>query len=357
VPETILVTGGAGFVGATLAIAVRGAYPRATVIAFDNLRRRGSEMNLPRLKAAGVRFVHGDIRSLEDLTDIRPEPDLILECSADPSVLAGYGGSPEYLIHTNLTGCFHCLEIARRTKADFLFVSTSRVYPVAAINALQCYETETRFALCPQQTVVGAGEHGISEKFPLDGARSLYGMTKLAAELMVAEYGDAYGIRHVIDRCGLLTGPWQMAKADQGVIAFWLAAHCFDRSLKYIAFGGSGKQVRDFLHIDDFCDLVLDQIANMDDYAGRIWNVGGGTANSVSLREATELCREVTGKRVEVTPTDENRPSDLKLYITDHRAVSAVRGWVPKRDAHRTFSDIAEWIGAHGPQLREVLFG
>src|SRR5215813_6897697 len=352
-PETVLVTGGAGFVGATLAIAVRRAHPGATVIAFDNLRRRGSELNLPRMKAAGVRFVHGDVRSLADLMDVRPEPDLILECSAEPSVLAGYGGSPEYLIHTNLTGCFHCLEVARRTKADFLFVSTSRVYPVARLNALDFEETETRFALRPVQAVPGASQYGISEGFPLDGARSLYGMTKLAAELMLAEYGDAYGIRYVIDRCGLLTGPWQMAKADQGVVAFWVAAHCFGRSLKYIGFGGSGKQVRDFLHIDDFCDLVLDQIANMDDYAGRIWNVGGGAANSVSLREATELCREITGKRVEVTPTDENRPSDLKLYITDHRAVSAVRGWRPCRDAHRTFGDIAQWLGAQGPQLRE----
>jgi len=356
-PETVLVTGGAGFVGATLAIAVRRTWPGATVIAFDNLRRRGSEMNLPRLKAAGIRFVHGDVRSLEDLTDIRPEPDLILECSAEPSVLAGYGTSPEFLIHTNLTGCFHCLEIARRSKADFLFVSTSRVYPVALVNALECDETETRFALRAQQIIAGASGYGISEKFPLDGARSLYGMTKLAAELMAAEYGDAYGIRFVIDRCGLLTGPWQMAKADQGVVAFWVAAHCFERSLKYIGFGGTGKQVRDFLHIDDFCDLVLDQIANMDAYAGRSWNVGGGTANSVSLREATELCREVTGKTIDVVATDENRPSDLKLYITDHRAVSAVRGWKPQRDARRTFGDIAEWIGGQGPALKDVLFG
>src|SRR5256714_257549 len=244
-PETVLVTGGAGFVGATLAIAVQKAWPRAKVIAFDNLRRRGSEMNLPRLKAAGIRFVHGDVRAIEDLTDIRPEPDLILECSAEPSVLAGYGASPEFLIHTNLTGCFHCLEIARRSKADFLFVSTSRVYPVAFLNALECDETETRFTLRAQQKIAGASGYGISEKFPLDGARSLYGMTKLAAELMAAEYGDAYGIRFVIDRCGLLTGPWQMAKADQGVVAFWVASHCFGRSLKYIGFGGSGKQVRD----------------------------------------------------------------------------------------------------------------
>ena len=114
--------------------------------------------------------MHGDVRSLADLTDIRPAPDLILECSAEPSVLAGYGGSPEYLIHTNLTGCFHCLEVARQAKADFLFVSTSRVYPVALINGLAYDEAETRFNLRAEQTIAGASEHGISEAFPLDGA-------------------------------------------------------------------------------------------------------------------------------------------------------------------------------------------
>jgi CDP-paratose 2-epimerase len=355
--ETILITGGAGFVGSTLAIAIRHAHPKTTVIAFDNLRRRGSEMNLPRLKAAGVRFVHGDVRELSDLSDIRPAPDLILECSAEPSVLAGYGGSPEYLIHTNLTGCFHCLEIARQAKADFLFVSTSRVYPVALINGLAYDEEETRYTLRCGQTVPGASEHGISESFPLHGARSLYGMTKLAAELMVGEYGDAYGIRFVIDRCGLLTGPWQMAKADQGVVALWVAAHCLNRSLKYIGFGGSGKQVRDFLHIDDFCDLVLDQIAHFEVYAGRHWNVGGGVNNSISLREATDLCREITGRSVEVAATDENRPSDLRSYITDYRAVSAIRGWAPRRDARRTIGDIAAWIDGQGASLRDVLMG
>jgi len=355
--ENVLITGGAGFVGSSLAMAIRRAHPGTAVVAFDNLRRRGSEMNLPRLKAEGVRFVHGDVRSLADLAAIRPAPDLILECSAEPSVLAGYGGSPEYLIHTNLTGCFHCLEIARQAKADFLFVSTSRVYPVAPINALAFEETETRYRLCAAQSTAGASEHGISEAFPLDGARSLYGMTKLAAELMTAEYGDAYGIRFIVDRCGLLTGPWQMAKADQGVVAFWVAAHCLDRGLKYIGFGGTGKQVRDFLHIDDFCDLVLDQMENFDAYAGRRWNVGGGVANSLSLREATALCREVTGRTVEVAETDENRPADLRLYLTDHRAVAAVRGWHPRRDARRTVGDIATWIDGHRAELREVVFG
>ena len=355
--KTVLITGGAGFVGSTLAIAIRRAQSGTAVVAFDNLRRRGSELNLPRLKAEGIQFVHGDVRSLSDLMAIRPVPDLILECSAEPSVLAGYGGSPEYLVHTNLTGCFHCLELARQARADFLFVSTSRVYPVAPLNALAFEETETRYALRPEQSVPGASGFGIAEGFPLDGARSLYGMTKLAAELMVAEYGDAYGIRFVIDRCGLLTGPWQMAKADQGVVAYWVAAHCLNRGLKYIGFGGTGKQVRDFLHIDDFCDLVLDQINHLDEYAGRHWNVGGGNRNSLSLREATTLCAEVTGRTVNVAATTENRPVDLRLYITDHRAVSAVRGWSPRRDARRTLADIAAWVDGHQAELTQVVFG
>ncbi|HTS66843.1 MAG TPA: NAD-dependent epimerase/dehydratase family protein [Candidatus Acidoferrales bacterium] len=351
----IWVTGGAGFVGSSLAIYCKRLWPGAEVVALDNLRRRGSELNLPRLHAAGVAFVPADIRCMEDLTAVSPQPDLILECSAEPSVLAGYGGSPEYLIHTNLTGCFHCLEIARRSRADFLFVSTSRVYPVRLLNQLCCVEGATRFELTAGQRLAGASAHGIAEEFPLEGTRSLYGMTKLAAEMMIEEYSEAYGFRCIIDRCGLLTGPWQMAKSDQGVIAQWVAWHHFGRPLRYIGFGGSGKQVRDFLHIDDFCELVADQIVRFDLYAGRHWNVGGGAVNSLSLREATDWCGRITGRRQEVSASAEERPADLRIYITDHRRVSSVNGWSPKRDAERTLTDIYNWIVSEEQTLRNVL--
>jgi len=202
-----LITGGCGFVGSFLAMALREAGICRTVTAFDNLHRRGSELNLGRLRRAGVDFVHGDIRCSEDLHAFAGAADLIVECSAEPSAQAGYGGSPEYLIQSNLTGCFHCLEIARRGHADFLFLSTSRVYPYHLLNSLAFEETPSRFRLTPGQQLPGASECGISERFPLDGARSLYGMTKLSAELMIQEYADAYGLRAVINRCGLLTGP------------------------------------------------------------------------------------------------------------------------------------------------------
>ena len=352
--EQILVTGGAGFVGSSLAIAIRESLPLTSVTALDNLRRRGSELNLPRLRRAGVRFLHGDIRSVSDLIDQGLKPDLIIECSAEPSVLVGYGSSPEYLINTNLMGCFHCLELARRTNADFIFVSTSRVYPMALLNTLAYSEAETRFDLCPVQPVRGVSARGIGEDFPLEGARSLYGMTKLAGELMVEEYADAYGFRYIINRCGLLTGPWQMARSDQGVIAFWVASHLFGRSLRYMSFGGTGKQVRDFLHIADYCELVLDQIRNFSSYSGRLFNVGGGSEMSLSLVETTELCREVTSKPVPITSSTEERPADVRIYISDHERVSAVNGWQPQRDARSTISDIHEWLVAEEAALRPL---
>src|SRR5262249_54258442 len=156
---------------------------------------------------------------------------------------------------------------------------------------------------------------------------SLYGMTKLAAELMIQEYADAYSLRAVINRCGLITGPWQMGKTDQGVITLWVAAHYFQRSLRYIGFNGTGKQVRDFLHIEDLADLVLAQVRNMELYRGRLFNIGGGVANSLSLRECTELCRKITGNSISIVPVSENRPADVRIYISDHRAVSAAADW------------------------------
>jgi hypothetical protein len=186
--------------------------------ADGELRRRGSEATLPRLRAQGVEFAHCDIRNPEDLrldgyTEDRPI-DLLLECSAEPSVLAGYGEVPDYVINTNLVGTINCLELARRHHADVIFLSTSRVYPIKTLNQIATVEGETRFELAPAQQLPGVSARGIAEDFPLEGARSLYGATKLCSELLMQEYGAMYGLRCIINRCGVLTGPWQMGKVD-----------------------------------------------------------------------------------------------------------------------------------------------
>ena len=355
--KTILVTGGAGFVGSHLSVALTGAFEGVHVIAFDNLSRAGSETNLPLLERHGVEFVRGDVRNEEDLAALPKQPDLILDCAAEPSALAGYSDSARYAVETNVVGTFQCLELARQAGADVLFLSTSRVYPYRALNNLGFVEEGRRFALAKQQGIEGASGHGIAEDFPLDGPRSIYGTTKLMSEYLVEEYADAYGFRCVINRAGLITGPRQMAKSDQGVIVLWLAAHALEQPLRYIGFGGVGKQVRDVLHIDDMCDLVLDQIRHFADYQGKRFNVGGGLPHSASLRELTDLCREVTGRKIPISPDPETRPADVRVYVTDHRRVSDVRGWQPTRDVRAALEDIHRWIENADEEVRSILLG
>jgi CDP-paratose 2-epimerase len=351
--KTILVTGGAGFVGSAMALGLKASYPESRVIALDNLKRRGSELNLQRFREVDVEFVHGDIRNPEDLDPQLLSPNLILECSAEPSVLAGYS-SPGYVLQTNLVGTINCLELARKTKADFIFFSTSRVYPIEKICQLKYVETETRFQLIDQK-VPGASAAGIAEDFPLEGARSLYGATKLASELLITEYATAYGLRAVINRCGVLTGPWQMGKADQGVFALWMLAHYFERSLKYIGFGGSGKQVRDFLHVADLVDLVRLQLQQLDQVQGEVFNVGGGAGNALSLLETTRLCQDISGCTISVEASNEERPGDIPIFITDIGKVASRLGWQPQRDAHQTLTDIYQWIDQQAAVLQKIL--
>ncbi|HET7573656.1 MAG TPA: NAD-dependent epimerase/dehydratase family protein, partial [Solirubrobacterales bacterium] len=219
-----MITGGAGFVGSNLAVSLAGSHPDWEVLALDNLYRRGAELNLPRLEAAGVEFVRGDVREPEDLRSL-PRIDALVECSAEPSVMSGVDGDTSYLLHTNLTGAYNCLELARRDGAFFLFLSTSRVYPVAPQVALRLEEAPTRFEIAAEQDVGGVSPAGISEDFPLGGARTLYGATKLAAELLIEEYRESFGVPGAIDRCGVVAGPWQMGKVDQGVFTHWMLAH------------------------------------------------------------------------------------------------------------------------------------
>ena len=215
----------------------------------------------------------------------------MIDCSAEPSVQAGLGGSPRAVLDTNLVGTINCLEAARARGAAFLFLSTSRIYPIAALNDLPFTETETRFRWDDVPGIAGFSERGIAEGFTLDGARSFYGTSKLAGEQLIQEYVFSYGMRALINRCGVIAGPWQMGKVDQGVITLWVARHYFGQPLRYTGFGGHGKQVRDILHVHDLFDLLQLQLEAPERWDGRVYNVGGGNDGSVSLQGADRaLC-------------------------------------------------------------------
>jgi CDP-paratose 2-epimerase len=350
----VLVTGGAGFIGANVAVGLAERHSDWQIVTLDNLRRRGAELNLPRLREVGIPFEHGDVRILDDLLSAG-ECDALVECSAEPSVLAGFDGSPDYIVKSNLLGAYNCLELARRQGSVVVFLSTSRVYPVAALRALALEETDTRFELAAEQPLSGASSTGIAEEFTLRGARTLYGSTKLAAELLIEEYRDAYGLRAVVNRCGVIAGPWQMGKVDQGVFTYWLLAHHFRRPLQYIGFGGRGKQVRDLLHVEDLLELLDEQLLDPVRWDGATVNVGGGHSCSLSLSETTALCAEITGNRVEVRGVSETRPGDVPIYVSDCGHLRTLTHWRPKHAAPEILADIHAWISANEKAVRRAL--
>jgi CDP-paratose 2-epimerase len=348
---TILITGGCGFIGSNLAVTLAQSGHR--VVTFDNLARLGSERLRERVLAHGCSSIHGDIRSPEDLERLRNSFDLLIECSAEPSVLVGSQGSDaRFMINNNLNGSVNCFEFARTRRIPVLFMSTSRVYPYNTINQCTFSEEATRFELAAPMT--GISSNGISTATPLPGIRSLYGATKLASELLLQEYSAQYDLPSLINRCGVIAGPWQLGKVDQGVFTHWLAAHYFKRPLHYIGFGGQGKQVRDLLHIQDLTELIVRQVETINGFRGEIFNVGGSRVANLSLRETSAICSSLTGHSLEIGSIPETRPADLKWYITDNGTTEATFNWHPKRSPATILSDTFNWLHEHEATFRPL---
>jgi CDP-paratose 2-epimerase len=188
----------------------------------------------------------------------------------------------------------------------------------------------------------------------MDGVRSLYGATKFASELLIAEYEAAYGLNAIINRCSNIAGPGQMGRLDQGIFSLWVAAHYFGQPLSYVGYGGSGKQVRDFLHVYDFVDLIDCQIARFDRLAGKTFNVGGGRDNSRSIFELTRLCQTVTLNTVPISSQPIGRPNDVSWYISDIRRVVEECEWYPRCRVEEIASDVFEWLESDRRRLKPV---
>lgn len=352
----ILITGGAGFVGGALARYFRRSDKENVVVIFDNLRRRGSDWNLHELIAEGVTFVHGDVRNPADLEALEGTFDVLIEASAEASVHAGVASSPRYVLDTNLIGAMNCLEFARNRCGGFVFLSSSRIYSIEPLTKLPLVAMPTRLDIREQDCqVLGLSSKGIAEDFSCNSHRSYYGATKLAAELLCQEYAAEAGLPVVINRCGVIAGPGQFGKTDQGVFTLWVARHHFGRPLKYTGFGGKGLQVRDLLHPDDLCELIARQLNSWDMVSGETFNVGGGRDGAVSLQEYTALCEETVGRSVAIAEDATTSPVDIPWYISDHSKVTDILGWAPKRQPKKIVEDIAGWVRANESVLSSVI--
>jgi CDP-paratose 2-epimerase len=227
---------------------------------------------------------------------------------------------------------------------------------VEHLRSLRLDESATRFVLAAEQILPGSSARGIAERFPLDGFRTLYGGTKLAAELLIEEYRVTHGIPAVVNRFGVIAGPWQMGRVDQGFVSHWVLAHWFGLPLQYLGFAGTGKQVRDLLHVADAVELIELQLCEPERWDGAIVNVGGGVEHSSSLVELTELCVELTGRTTTVAAgAGAERPGDVPLYISDCGHLEQLTAWRPRRDVRAIVGDVVRWTRDHESELGHLI--
>ncbi|MFT3932732.1 MAG: NAD-dependent epimerase/dehydratase family protein [Chitinophagaceae bacterium] len=350
----ILITGVAGFVGSCMAKYFRGHFSNIEIIGIDNLSRRGSEYNLQALKELDCRFYHGDIRNKEDVEDL-PKVDWIIDCAAIPTVTAGVHSGTLSLINNNLTGTLYLLEKCRRDQAGFVILSTSRVYSINELNKLPLLETATRLAIHKAPAYPkGFSEKGIAEEFSTAAPVSLYGATKLSSEIMALEYHYTFGFPVWINRCGVIAGPGQFGKIDQGVFSFWVYQYLLGKPLSFIGFGGKGKQVRDFIHPYDVFRLIRLQVEHPSSSSPRLLNIGGGIECAMSLAELDIFCKQYFNTNKPISEISETRGFDIPLYISDYAKAKQYWQWQPSLSSQQILEQIAEYGSENLEQIRSI---
>ena len=189
--------------------------------------------------------------------------DLVLDCCAEPAIEVSKK-DPDRVINTNLIGTFNILKKCINDKAKIIFLSSSRVYSIPDLRRI----IKSSNIKKPLKI-----KNKIDENFSTKGVRSLYGLTKLGSEELIKEINYISNIKYIINRLGVISGPWQFGKQDQGFVSMWVGKHFFKKKLSYIGFGGYGNQVRDIIHINDVCDIILKEIKSINRINNQVFNM------------------------------------------------------------------------------------
>ncbi len=349
----ILITGGCGFVGSNLAIHLKYKLKKTDIFVLDNFFREGSILNKKRLLKNKIKIITGDIRFQKDLLKI-PNFDFLIDCAADPSALSGIKNGLSYLVETNINGTLNCLDLAKKNKAKIIFLSSSRVYSHEKINDLS-YKVINR-EITPIKNCKGLNvKKGISESFDTQGLKTFYGLTKISAENLIKEYANIFGIDFIINRSGVISGPWQWGRVDQGFMAYWMMAYMFKKKLKYFGYGGKGYQVRDILNVQDLCQLIELQITNFNKFNNETFNIGGGMFSKISLIKLTEMCKEIFNTTIEPSTSKQIRSGDIPYYVSDYSKIKKLSGWEPEIHIEKTIEDIYLWVEKNKSKLLKLI--
>ena len=350
----ILITGGCGFIGSNIAVFLKELNRKNRIYCADNFYRKGSIENKKRLKKKGIDVIKCDIRSEKDLSKI-PNFDFLIDCAADPSVATGFKNGLRYLIDTNLIGTLNCLNLVKKNKAKIIFLSSSRIYPFDIINNKVTYKVIDN-SFFPKKNILGLNQKkGINENFQTTGLKTFYGFTKFSSEELIKEYCYANDISYLINRSGVVAGPWQWGKIDQGFIVYWMICYLFKKKLNYIGYNGKGYQVRDVLNIRDLLELINLQIYNFDKFENEIFNIGGGQKNKISLYNLTKKTDEIFKERKKIFQIKDTRYGDIPYYVTDNSKIYRKCGWNPQIDVFRTIEEIFDWTNTNISLLKKYL--
>jgi CDP-paratose 2-epimerase len=332
--KPVLVTGGAGFIGCNLADRLAAQGQR--VILLDSLRRPGVEANLDWLRARhGTRIIPlvADIRD-SSAADVITDVSGVFHFAAQVAVTSSLA-DPEEDFEINLGGTLNLLEGIRRKAPGvaLVFASTNKVYGELADIRLEA--TRDAWRPCDETT----RQHGISELRPLC-FHTPYGCSKGAADQYVLDYARTFGLRAAVLRMSCIYGPRQLGTEDQGWVAHFLIS-----ALKRqpITLYGDGRQVRDILEVGDAVEAYVRAYRGIDRIRGRAFNLGGGPANAVSLRQVLARIEELLGRPVAVRFADW-RPGDQRYYVSDTRAIRAQLKLPEPRPFAGGIAGLADWL-------------
>ena len=329
--KKILITGGCGFVGSNLCIFLN--KKRYKVSSLDNLSRKGSRYNLNLLKKLNIKNHNINIENYHQISKL-PKFDIIIDCCAEAAVEVSKNNFDK-VINTNLFGTINILKKVKNDKSKIIFLSSSRVFPIKKINEIFKKKVLNNSLVIKEM---------FSENSETNGPKTIYGVTKLASEMFIEEFSYAFNIKYIINRCGVISGPLQFGKQDQGFVSLWIWRHLMKKKLSYIGYGGKGNQTRDVLHIYDLCELIFMQIKKIGSINNSLFTVGGSTKSNISLKKLTKICQEITGNKLRITKVKKTSIYDIPYFITDNSKVTRIYRWKPKRNIKSIVNDTHDWL-------------
>ncbi|HEX7070888.1 MAG TPA: NAD-dependent epimerase/dehydratase family protein [Rhodothermales bacterium] len=338
--RSILITGGAGFIGCNLAARYLKANRR--VIVLDNFSRHGSHANVRWLRRIGhgeLTVVRADVRiDRTMLAKVVEEVDVVFHLAAQVAVTTSVV-DPREDFDINALGTLNVLEAVRHSsrRPIVMYSSTNKVYGRMDVAVV---ERNGRYAYA-------AGDVGIPEVQPLD-FHSPYGCSKGCGDQYVVDYARTFGLRTVVFRQSCIYGPHQHGMEDQGWIA-WFALRCLRN--EPVVIYGDGKQVRDVLFVSDLVSAYTWAVAHIDRTAGEVYNIGGGPANTLSLNELIVILEQATCRPLRCS-FDDWRPGDQRVFISDVSKAREHFGWEPRVGIEEGISRLLAWLSRSRSVLR-----